>query len=413
MGLVRRQWVAVVPIVSAVMLAALPAPPGGESRIPVPTLVRRVRGPFCLSMILLAVVGCEGHQGGGAEPVVDAGTASISVTAPPTRAVIPHASQTAMAQKIEQLYRSRPAGVTGSALNAALSKNGRLLAVGYTGGYVVVWDVDHAQHPVLGLRSTAASVPANLAVSDDGRLLAAAFGPTSSLETAISVWNIPQGKHLADFVTTDAPVLKFSANGTRLIAAGADMAVFNIATKHLTSSSPPFCFKTGSAVDAAGFGPDGLSVVIVLDSCFFVWTPGMTIRQLFKTGELNGYAVSPDGTKVAASTGDEVSVWDVRTGRETAVLRTSHPMNAIQTAAFLGDSQRLAVGGGATSAAPLGTRMVEVFDVAKAQLIAHYNGAGKGLAGTILYSPYDLILALTSGVQGSALDVFALPAHPN
>jgi WD40 repeat protein len=334
-------------------------------------------------MIVLATVGCGGgHRADSAKPGLKARAAS-------------------MAQEIERLYRTRPGNVRGVPFEAALSRNGRALAVGYTGGQIAVWDVNHPKAPELGLRNAAAS---GLAVSDDGRLLATAYRADR-----ISVWNIPQQKPLADFPVDFPTVIKFSADGTRLLAAGASTIVYDITTKHRMSSSLPSYAVPSGPVTAAGFGADGQSVVGVLGSYFFVWTPGKAAPQFVKTSELDGRAVSPDGTKIAASTGDAVSIWDVRTGQETAAF---HSANQILTAAFLGDSRRLAVGGTTKLAASgFGTRTVQVFDVARELQVAQYRGAGEGVVDRILYDPYGLIVALSQGGHDRKheLDVFFMP----
>jgi WD40 repeat protein len=289
--------------------------------------------------------------------------------------------------------------VSGVPFEAALSSNGRALAVGYTGGQVAVWDVNHPQNPMLGLRNAAAL---GLAVSDDGRLLATAYR-----SDRISVWSIPQQRSIANFAVDWPTVIKFSADGTRLLAAGVNTIVYNITTKHLTASDLPSYAMPGGPVTAAGFGADGQSVIGVLGSYFFVWTPGKAAPQFIKTDELDGRAVSPDGTKIAASTGNAVSVWDVSTRQETASFQAA---NTILTASFLGNSQRLAVGGTTKLAASgFGIRTVQVFDIASERQIAQYRGAGTGVVEQILYDPYGLIVALSQGEHDyqRELDVFS------
>lgn len=373
--------------------------------------MKLVAGAFFMSVILLAVAGCSGNQSGNSEPGPEAGTASLSLTSPSQKAMS-RTSRSAMSAEYQRIYRNTPKGVRGKPFVASLSRNGTVLAVGYTGGYVAAWNIENEKNPILVMRSSMASQPESLAVSDDGSMLALAYFDVSALsvQAKVSIWKISPLRHLADFAVDDALTLEFNRAGTRLITAGAGLHVFNISTKQLTTTRLPLCDGDESPVDAAAFASDDSSVVALLDSCFFVWHPGKAIGHISETGEENGYAVSPDGTEVAASTGDEVSVWDVETGRQISGVRATPPMGEVQTAAFLGGNERLAVGGSTTAKGPsFGARMIEVFDVAQQAKVAQDVGAGNGAVGIISYSPYGVILALTRGENGNALDAFPTP----
>ena len=372
----------------------------------------RVIEAFCLSMVLLALAACAGHQGGSTNPNVQAGTASISVTAPSTQVIVPSASQAARTKEILHLYATRPSVVSGVPLvsgvpfKAALSGNGQMLAIGYTGGQLVIWNLDHAQHPALVLRNAVTTSPPvlGLAVSNDGQLLATAYA-----EDRISVWDIPHQESLGDLRATNATtVLKFSADSARLLAVSFSLDIFNIkgtstGNYFMTSSLP---IPEGGIADPtdANFGPNGLSVVAVTYDYFAVWNPGKTPPQLIQT-DLGGLAVSPDGTKIVATTGDEVSVWDVKSRHEIA---SWHAPIEVDSATFLGNDQRLAVGGSTSS----GVRAVDVFNISAEQLLAQYRGAGKGTVDRIIYDPHGLMLAMSQGAHAwpqHELDIFAVP----
>ena len=371
--------------------------------------MQRAIGASCLSAMLLVVSACSGHQDGSINPTVQGGTASISATAPSTQVIVPSASQTARLKEINRLYTTTPTSVSGVPLasgvpfKVALSSNGQMLAVGYTGGQLVVWDLDNAGRPAMVLRNAVTTTPPDrgLTISNDGRLLATAY-----TEDAISVWNVSQQVPLANFTATNATSsLKFSADGTQLLAAGFSLDTFDMATGHPTTSSPSV--PPGGLTEAAdaNFGPGGLSVVAVFDKYFAVWNRGSTPPQLVET-DLSGLAVSPDGTEFVAAGGGEISVWDVKGRREIA---SWHASIKVLAATFLGNDQRVALGGSTSSGVPA----VEVFGVSTEHLVTQYRGTGKGIVDGITYDPHGLILAKSQGQHEypqQVLDIFAAPS---
>jgi len=363
------------------------------------SIIWRATEAFCLSLALVAVAACGG---GSTNPIVQGGTASISVAGHSTHVIVPSASQAARAKEIRRLYATRPRVVSGAPFKAALSGNGQMLAIGYTSGQLVIWNLDHTQRPALVLRNAVTTSPPvlGLAISSDGQLLATAY-----TDNRISIWNIPHQEALGDLRATQATtVLKFSAGSARLLAVSFRLDIFGIRSVGNYSSSLPI--PAGGIADPvdANFGPNGLSVVAVTYGYFAVWNPAKTRPQLVHTG-LGGLAVSPDGTKIAAAAGDQVSVWDVNGRREIA---SWHAPIKVDSATFLGNDQRLAVGGHTSS----GVRAVDVYNIAAQQLLTQYRGAGKGSVDRIIYDPDGLILAMSQGAHAypqHELDIFVAP----
>jgi WD40 repeat protein len=263
------------------------------------------------------------------------------------------------------------------------------------------------QKPVLGLRNSVTTIPPTLglAISDDGRFVATAYAGDRVL-----IWDIVGRRAIADFSAEYATtILRFSADGGRLLAVGFAMGVFDIAAGKFTSADlRPRDIDIGDPFDAR-FGADGASIVAIADNYFAIWTLGKATPSLVKTGlGAGGGAVSPDGTKIAAVSTSQVSVWDVRTKQETDTWRLVNPSDS---AAFLGESQRLAVGG-STNDIDRPIRTVEVYDLPGGRLVTQYQGAGEGLVDRITYHPSGLILAASQGEHEypeHALDVFVAP----
>jgi WD40 repeat protein len=170
---------------------------------------------------------------------------------------------------------------------------------------------------------------------DNNAAVSLAFDQTGSLLAAaarngvVRIWSFPGGKELL-VLLHDAPFAqvafrpkgKQGVSQEQVLTASDDghVRVIDIASRTIVAD-----LKCPSGVVSASFSPDG-SVVAALSSggdvSIFDVTTGRLLRTL-RGGE-TGFklAFSGDGQRLAASTGDFAFVWDVGSGRE--LLKATH-----------------------------------------------------------------------------------------
>ena len=181
--------------------------------------------------------------------------------------------------------------------SAAVSRDGRYIAVGLEDRAVVLWD-------------TLAGRPTRMLAGHQKVVLAVAFSP--------------DGKHLVSGSADATAVLWDVATGARLRT---------------------FAGHTGSVVSAA-FTPDGTRLLTGSpDGTAILWDVA-TAAVVFtlRSKEVLGVAISPDGATLAtASSGDlTTTLWDARTGKPNVVLR-GHK-EGVTSVAFSPDGGRVLTG---------------------------------------------------------------------
>jgi hypothetical protein len=181
----------------------------------------------------------------------------------------------------------------------------------------------------------------------------------SGIAPMIHLWDVATGREFVQLVSPDEGdwALVFSADGTRLAAAGAGVKVFDLTAGKLLWRMPvarPF------EVHSVAFAPDGRHVasgeVRLRGSTELEGTvrirdaaTGHLMHTLVYGGEGNDWstpavAFSPDSRLVAAGwCAEGVKVWEVATGR--LVHELSGPRGWIRTVAFSSDGRLLAGGG--------------------------------------------------------------------
>jgi WD40 repeat protein len=230
----------------------------------------------------------------------------------------------------------------GLVLAIAFAPDGRSLALGRDGPEITVCDLGPggAEHdskiPIRGARA--------LALSPDGRTLAASSGPTGE----IILWDMAANRERARLRGHRSTVisLAFSPDG-RTLASGpyGDRAIIlwdpatGAGRSRLAATSGPI------TVAALAFSPDGswLASASLFEGSVRIWDrAGRVVRRLDgRASGLNSVGFSADGRLLATTHhGGRVNLWDVATGRLLAGL-VSHT-EWLWGAAFLSDGRTLA-----------------------------------------------------------------------
>jgi uncharacterized protein (TIGR03067 family) len=318
-----------------------------------------------------------------------------------------------------KLVRSKPlvtiSGATGRISSLAFSPDGKYLASARNErslegvqkpGDVKIWDATTGKE-VLTLRGQKSSVQA-LAFSPDGKRLAGACSP----DTTLRVWDTKTGDIIFNLTGNKSGLttVAFSPDGEKIAAAGGDMSVWNATTgKQLHALSVQFS-KAYPSVQSLAFSPDSKRLVAAVTDGTV--TDG-TLRKVLKgwdatTGaefklawNVGSISFSPDGEQLAGSSGKNVLIWNVATGKE---LR-SIPVDGL--AFFRSDWQRFASlqhGSNILEGKFDQWSEVQVWETATGKPLLSF-GRLTPLVYTLALSADGKLLALASGDWGVASEV--------
>jgi eukaryotic-like serine/threonine-protein kinase len=222
--------------------------------------------------------------------------------------------------------------------SVAFSPDSKTLASGSQTGAIRLWEITPA-----GMASELCKVLAHengvesVAFSPDGKTLA-----SGGWDHHVKLWDLRRGAFSGEPLWTwegtsegGRPVA-FSPDGEKLLTGSFDgfLTILHVATgQQIRSSSEP-----ARPVNGVRLSPDGQLLALALGDCsertpadpkgqageVQVWDwPSRKIRAKLTgwTGECKSVAFSPDGTILAATSGDgTIRVYDVKTFREKAVL---------------------------------------------------------------------------------------------
>jgi WD40 repeat protein/predicted Ser/Thr protein kinase len=262
-------------------------------------------------------------------------------------------------------------GHTHEVLSVTFRPDGRRLASGSRDGTVRLWDPTTGQEPLAPRRHSISVV--SVAFRPDGQRLVSTCG-----DSTVCVWNADSGEEILPAPRVAVLSAAFSPDGRHFAGAAADQTikVWDAAT-----GEEGLRLKGhAAAVTGVAFSPNGLLLASAsADKTVRVWDAGagvaaLRLREL--VGQFQDVVFSPDCRRLAgASEGGKITVWDAATG--AVLLKLEDPAKLVSGLVFNRDGSLFAGACGDGPRAPI----LKVWDVAtgKASAISeafHLNSAG-------------------------------------
>lgn len=211
----------------------------------------------------------------------------------------------------------------GTPCQAAISKDGQYVAVGYEDTGIRLWHVDR-EEPEYILRGHGDVVQC-VDFSPDGQVLA-----SGSDDSTIILWDIHSGLQLQQIFDDSLGTLSttFSPDGKILITGSQDPSLKFWDMETITSGvHEPFAIHSdfSSSVQAVAFTPDSSRAISCSDQQGRIWESqsGELIHTMEgHEGTIWALAVSHNGARAATGSEDHTArIWSVQTGEELVTIR--------------------------------------------------------------------------------------------
>jgi len=269
------------------------------------------------------------------------------------------------------------AGEDGQLFSAALSKDGKTLAVaGDSGAADKHGAIYLMPYPCFGkltrvLRGHTSNI-SGLEFSADGKLLL-----SGSTDNTARIWDVATGKTLRILAGHSAQVkgIAFSPDGKRAATASYDKTVriWNIATGQTEATLTTH----DREVQCLAWSPDGLTLVSgSKDKSICIWDAKGKLRTRYKDlgGEVLSLTFAPDSKHVLltrfGAKDDTAGLLDISSGKEDAQFKRH--LNTIFSGAVSADGKLAATGGGDDDE-------IYIWKTANAEPITRLNSKGNGV----------------------------------
>lgn len=270
--------------------------------------------------------------------------------------------------KIVYTYR----GHRGTINNLAWSPDSTRIVSASEDKTAQVWDATNGQH-VLVHSITGESVYGirDVIWSPDGSSIASIDAlEASNVTPSVTIWNAVNGKVLFARQKTEATVLAWSPDGSRMADDnGNDVEIWQVGkATHKVSSPPPakqrpvITSGTGRLIESYSLGywansvvwsPDGKRLAAASASGnITIWDVASraVLRTLSGSGLLSAQAWSPDGSHLAGATSaGDVVIWNTTTGEATTTCTNTTTAGALNAVAWSPDGKQLALASSQTA----------------------------------------------------------------
>jgi WD40 repeat protein len=201
----------------------------------------------------------------------------------------------------------------------AFAPDGRLVVSGGVDSRAYLWDAGTGQQ--LRVLQGHGNVIGGAAFDPTGRTVL-----TASWDGTVKVWETRTGKELrrlpAQGRFADFHSMALSADGKRLATGGDDgiVRIWELSTGKVLLQMRGH----GGSISALAFSPDGREVLSggQVDNTLILWgQKGQIVRRMQGSGStIRSVAFTPDGKKAVAPGGNDVVLWDLKTGGKVRAL---------------------------------------------------------------------------------------------